>query len=156
MSKRLNAMEFIWPIKVYYEDTDAGGVVFYANYLKFFERARSEWLNSLGVDQADLLAEDIAFAVKSAQVDYLKPARLNDDIEVVTKIVKMTGASLTFEQTIYLTSTSKINTATSGKLASSQNIALCKALIEVVCLKLESFSPCRMPAVVRKELQRVS
>lgn len=135
-------MEFIWPVRVYYEDTDAGGVVFYANYLKYFERARSEWLNSLGVDQAELLARDIAFAVKKADIDYLKPARLNNLLEVVTRITKVGGASMTFEQ--YL------------RLASDHQQTLCQAVVDVVCLKLKSFTPCRMPAVVREELQRVS
>jgi len=70
-------IEFVWPIRVYYEDTDAGGVVFYANYLKFFERARTEWLNHLGVDQSELLQQNIAFAVKHVDIDYKFPARLN-------------------------------------------------------------------------------
>jgi len=134
--------EFTWPIKVYYEDTDAGGVVYYANYLKFFERARSEWLNAMGLDQAELLEQDIAFAVKKAEVDYVHPARLNDDIEVISKITEMRGASLTFEQVLF-------------KSEKQQQI-LCQATIKVVCLKLASFTPCRMPAAVKEELQRVS
>ena len=134
--------EFIWPIRVYYEDTDAGGVVFYANYLKFFERARSEWLNHLGIDQAVLLTSDIAFAVKKADVDYVKPAKLNDQLEVVSQITEMRGASLTFQQQIFL-------------LGDRQQL-LCQAKIKVVCLKLETFTPCRVPAAVREELQRVS
>lgn len=140
------SIEFIWPVKVYYEDTDAGGVVYYANYLKFFERARSEWLNSLGIDQAELLSADIAFAVKRAQIDYIKPARLNDDIHVVTKVSELTGASITFNQQIFLGSHSD----------PTNSVILCKALIKVVCLKLASFSPCRLPAVIKEEFQRVS
>ena len=70
---------FHYPVRIYYEDTDAGGVVYYANYLKFFERCRTEWLRSLGHEQVDLLAtHDIAFVVKSVAVDYKRPARLDD------------------------------------------------------------------------------
>ncbi len=140
------SIEFIWPIKVYYEDTDAGGVVYYANYLKFFERARSEWFNSLGFDQADLLIKNIAFAVKRAEVDYIKPARLNDDLQVISCITEVTGVSVTFKQQILLVS---------AKAPTNQPI-LCEAVIKTVCLKLSSFSPCRLPAVVKEELQRVS
>ncbi|MGZ4992514.1 MAG: YbgC/FadM family acyl-CoA thioesterase, partial [Methylobacter sp.] len=71
--------KFIWPIRVYYEDTDAGGVVFYANYLKFFERARTEMLRAIGYEQDELIAnEGIIFVVRSVQVDYLSPARFNE------------------------------------------------------------------------------
>lgn len=134
--------EFIWPIRVYYEDTDAGGVVFYANYLKFFERARSEWLNHLGVDQAELLANDVAFAVKKADVNYIGPARLNDEIEVVTRITGTGGASLTFEQRIFP--------------GGDREQILCEAIIKVVCIRIGSFTPCRIPIAVKEELQRVS
>ena len=137
------SIEFIWPIKVYYEDTDAGGVVYYANYLKFFERARSEWLNALGLDQALLLDDDIAFAVQKAEIEYIKPARLNDDCLVKSIIVEAKGASLTFEQALYMTKKDE------------QEKLLCKATIKVACLRLKSFTPCRMPVVVRKEIQRV-
>lgn len=139
--------EFIWPVKVYYEDTDAGGVVYYANYLKFFERARSEWLNTLGLDQALLLEKNIAFAVKKADVEYIKPARLNDDCVVLSQISEMRGASLVFKQALY-----KAEHSTENK----KRQALCEAEIRVVCLTLDSFTPCRMPANVRKEIQRVS
>ena len=135
--------EFTWPIKVYYEDTDAGGVVYYANYLKFFERARSEWLNALGLDQAQMLREDIAFAVKKADVEYIKPARLNDDCFVVSSISEIKGASLIFNQSIF------------AKQDKQQEMALCKAVIKVACLKLTTFTPCRLPANVKKEIQRV-
>ena len=133
--------EFILPLRVYYEDTDAGGVVYYANYLKFFERARSEWLNHLGIDQAQMLAADIAFAVRRAEVDYKLPARLNDELLVISHISKLSGAGLRFEQRLC-----KKN---------STETTLCEAMIDVVCLQLSDFKPCRIPAAVREEIQRV-
>ena len=134
--------EFIWPIRVYYEDTDAGGVVYYANYLKFFERARSEWLNHLKIDQAYLLNEGVAFVVRKAEIDFFSPARLNEKLEVISTIKDLRGVSLIFEQQLF-------------KQGERQQV-LCEAQIKVACLQLESFTPCRIPATVREELQRVS
>jgi acyl-CoA thioester hydrolase len=88
-------------VRVYYEDTDSGGVVYYANYLKFMERARSEWLRSLGFEQ-DALIRDAAiiFAVRSVQVEYLRPARFNDALTVSAAVVQSGGASITFAQEV--------------------------------------------------------
>src|ERR1700742_1955559 len=90
---------FIWPIRVYYEDTDAGGIVFYANYLKFFERARTEWLRACGVDQNRLAEETGAiFIVRSTAVDYRAPARLDDIVKIVSRIERLGRASVDFVQ----------------------------------------------------------
>lgn len=90
---------FVLPVRIYYEDTDAAGVVYYANYLRFCERARTEWLRSLGFEQHELLAErNIAFVVRSIEARYLSPARLDDALTLVTRVVEQRGASLTFEQ----------------------------------------------------------
>ncbi|MCX4171184.1 MULTISPECIES: tol-pal system-associated acyl-CoA thioesterase [Paraburkholderia] len=90
---------FTWPIRVYYEDTDAGGIVFYANYLKFFERARTEWLRACGVDQNRLAGESGAiFVVRSTAVDYRAPARLDDVVKVVSRIERLGRASVDFAQ----------------------------------------------------------
>lgn len=132
--------EFIWPIRVYYEDTDAGGVVYYANYLKFFERARTEWLNALGIDQAALLNTGIGFVVKKAEVDFVKPTKLNDQLEIVSTISQIRGVSISFEQRLYL--------------CGDREKVLCEAKVKVVCLKLESFTPCRIPVAVMEEFQR--
>lgn len=87
--------------RIYYEDTDAGGVVYYANYLRFLERARTEMLRGLGVEQARLLHENgIAFAVRSLSAEYLKPARLDDQIEVSTNIEQLGRAQVVFHQRI--------------------------------------------------------
>ena len=90
---------FTWSVRVYYEDTDAGGIVYYANYLKFFERARTEWLRSLGIHQHDLLGtEGAAFVVRSASVEYLGAARLDDQLNLRLSIEKLGRASVQFTQ----------------------------------------------------------
>jgi len=87
--------------RVYWEDTDAGGVVYYANYLKFMERCRTDWLRELGIDQLQLRAErGLQFAVVSVTVDFLRPAVLNDEIIVTAELMRMSGATITFKQTI--------------------------------------------------------
>jgi acyl-CoA thioester hydrolase len=90
---------FDWTVRIYYEDTDAGGIVFYANYLKFFERARTEWLRAAGIGQQELLdADGMAFVVKNASIDYVAPARLDDEIRLTTTIEKLGRASVQFLQ----------------------------------------------------------
>ncbi len=91
--------DFVLPIRVYYEDTDAAGVVYHANYLRFCERARTEWLRTLGFEQHALLAErGIAFVVSAVEARYLSPARLDDALKLVTRVIEARGASLRFEQ----------------------------------------------------------
>lgn len=93
--------KFVWPVRVYYEDTDAGGVVFYGNYLKFFERARTELLRSYGFDHTRLVSsEKMIFVVRSIAIEYLASARLDDLIMVSAEVVKSGKASLVFEQII--------------------------------------------------------
>jgi acyl-CoA thioester hydrolase len=90
---------FTWPVRVYYEDTDAGGIVYYANYLKFFERARTEWLRSLGIHQQELMeSEGAAFVVRSATVEYIAAARLDDELAVRLTVEKLGRASVQFKQ----------------------------------------------------------
>lgn len=93
---------FTWAVRVYYEDTDAGGIVFYANYLKFFERARTEWLRAAGVKQQELIdREGAAFVVRSATIDYHAPARLDDELTLTLSIEKLGRASVQFAQKAY-------------------------------------------------------
>lgn len=93
--------EFIWPVRVYYEDTDHGGVVFYPNYLKFMERARTEWLRELGFEQDRLIEEEgLLFAVRSVELKYHRPARFNDLLDVTAKVVKYGRASIDFTQQV--------------------------------------------------------
>jgi acyl-CoA thioester hydrolase len=101
LSTRLSeaASRFAWQIRVYYEDTDAGGIVFYANYLKFFERARTEWLRACGVDQQTLDDETGAiFVVRSTALEYRAPARLDDLLRIDSTITRLGRASIEFEQ----------------------------------------------------------
>ena len=90
---------FQWPVRVYWEDTDAGGIVFYANYLKFFERARTEWLRSLGIEQQHLrLTTGGMFVVAETSLRYLRPARLDDELMVTASLVQSGRASMTIQQ----------------------------------------------------------
>ncbi|MCO8144183.1 tol-pal system-associated acyl-CoA thioesterase [Rhodovulum tesquicola] len=90
-----------FPVRVYYEDTDLAGIVYYANYLKFIERARSEWVRGLGVDQVRLKAErGIVFAVRRVEADYLSPARFDDLLEVETRLAQVTPARLILDQRV--------------------------------------------------------
>jgi acyl-CoA thioester hydrolase len=90
---------FSWPIRVYYEDTDAGGIVFYVNYLKFFERARTEWLRACGIEQGRLASETgTLFIVRSTALDYRSPARLDDSLAIVSRIERLGRATVDFVQ----------------------------------------------------------
>jgi acyl-CoA thioester hydrolase len=90
---------FTWTVRVYYEDTDAGGIVFYANYLKFFERARTEWLRGAGIGQQELLEQQGAvFVVKNVSLDYHAPARLDDEVTLTLTVEKVGRASVQFAQ----------------------------------------------------------
>jgi acyl-CoA thioester hydrolase len=125
----MKSKKFIWPVRVYYEDTDAGGVVFYANYLKFFERARTEMLRAMGFEQDELTVnEGIIFVVRSVQVDYLNPARFNELLEVSAEVTLAKKVSLVFEQLI-----------TRG------DDVLCKSLIRIACLDALTMHPKAIP-----------
>jgi len=120
---------FDWTVRVYYEDTDAGGIVFYANYLKFFERARTEWLRALGVGQQELLdAEGAAFVVRSAALDYHAPARLDDVLTIRTVVDKLGPASVRFTQQAW-----------KGELL------LTSANVKVGCVDLATMRPRSLP-----------
>lgn len=98
-------MDFAFPIRIYWEDTDAGGIVFYANYLKFYERARTEWLRSLGLEQQKLREQTGGmFVVTQAQVDYHRPARLDDQLLVTARLQASGRASMTIRQQAFLQS----------------------------------------------------
>ncbi|HXC57695.1 MAG TPA: tol-pal system-associated acyl-CoA thioesterase [Steroidobacteraceae bacterium] len=126
-----------WPVRVYYEDTDAGGVVYHAGYLRFLERARTEWLRALGYSQARLKAEEsLVFTVVSMQLEFLKPARLDDLLRVRSSATLAGGASVTFEQEILRGDSERI-------LA---------AQVRVACLDATEFRPRRLPAALRASL----
>jgi len=137
---------FVWPVRVYYEDTDSGGVVYYANYLKFMERARTEWLRSVGVEQDALIKdENVIFAVRHATVEYIKPARFNDALVVVTSMSAMGKVSFTFEHEIYL----QPEYANVGELAP----LLCSGVVKVASLNSETFKPTHIPSHLVMELK---
>ncbi|MDR2000972.1 MAG: tol-pal system-associated acyl-CoA thioesterase [Zoogloeaceae bacterium] len=93
--------KFVWPIRVYFGDTDAGGVVYHANYLEFLERARSEWLRVLNFDQRKFMQETgVGFAVRSVAIEYLKPARLDDELRVISTLKSLGRAQMLFTQSI--------------------------------------------------------
>ena len=95
-------MAHSWPIRIYYEDTDMAGIVYYANYLKFIERGRSEMLRDLGVDQAALRDNDgIVFAVRRVEADYLMAAKFDDQLDVVTKVTRVSGARVVLNQQVF-------------------------------------------------------
>jgi len=147
--------EFCWPVRVYYEDTDNGGVVYYANYLKYMERARTEWLRSLGLEQDSLIKEEgIIFAVRTVQVDYLKPALFNQLLSVSAEIIETGKASLTFKQEVVLDKNENKNPITKGEEseADSQDQVLCRGQIKIACLDANSMRPCAIPDPVRKEI----
>jgi len=146
--------EFRWPVRVYYEDTDNGGVVYYANYLKFMERARTEWLRTRGVEQDRAAQRDgVIFAVRSAQVDYLKPGRFNQLLAVSVKVVEAGRASLTFEQTVSVTDAGHHDdtddSSTEGEQCGS---VLCQGRIKIACLDVGTLRPRAIPASMRQEI----
>lgn len=97
----LGGTQHIFPVPVYWEDTDAGGIVYYANYLKFTERARTDMLRGLGINQQEMLREDGAnFVIRACEIEYIKPARLEDQLEIVTVITSLRGASLHMQQDV--------------------------------------------------------
>ena len=121
---------FTWTVRVYYEDTDAGGIVYYANYLKFFERARTEWLRSLGISQQTLLDEEsAAFVVRSAAVEYLSSARLDDEVTLKLSVEKLGRASVQFAQQAWCGET----------LLSTANVKVC-------CVDAQTMLPRSLPA----------
>lgn len=131
---------FDWRLRVYYEDTDTGGVVFYANYLKFFERARTEWLRAAGVGQQEMTEScGVMFVVKSTAVDYHSPARLDDELRITVVVQKMGKASVHFIQQAWLP-----GVARPGQPASEPRL-LCTGRIKVGCVGTTSFRPELIP-----------
>jgi acyl-CoA thioester hydrolase len=124
------ARVFVWPVRVYYEDTDFGGVVYYANYLRFFERARTEWLRSLGVDQQRLAAEDgLQFVVRRAEIDFLRGARLDDMLEVTVEVMERRHTYVRLRQ-----------------CALRAEEPMAEAMVQAACVRRDTFKPAPLPA----------
>jgi acyl-CoA thioester hydrolase len=130
---------FTYSVRVYYEDTDAGGIVYYANYLKFFERARTEWLRAMGIEQDLLLSQNVGFVVTQVLMDNTKAAKFNELLTVTSQISTLKQASIVFVQKIH-------------------NIAgdlICSAQIKVACIAMQEMKARAIPAAVTEVLIRV-
>lgn len=133
--------KFVWPVRIYWEDTDAGGIVFYANYLKFFERARTEWLRALGIEQRALRERSGGmFVVSDSQVRYLQPARLDDQLFVTAWPQDIGRASMTIRQQAWLKT-------------EAENTLLCEATIRVGWVHAATYKPARIPPTVLELLK---
>lgn len=131
------AEAFSWTVRVYYEDTDAAGVVYYANYLRFMERARTEWLRTIGFEQSDLAKrEGIAFVVRAAAIDYLRPARVDDRLQVTVELIKVGAGQIDLAQRV---------------LRGDELLA--RAMIKVVCVELRTLRPVRMPRLLATRIR---
>lgn len=127
---------FSFPIRIYWEDTDAGGIVYYANYFKFFERTRTEWLRHLGVEQGSLLAnEDSMFVVSQTDAKYHMPARIDDLLNITLHIKHMGQASITLIQTAWI----------QDKTASDQRMLACESTVRLACVQQTSMRPSKIP-----------
>ena len=128
------------PVRIYYEDTDAGGVVYYANYLKFFERARTEFLRDFNIQQDTLLEQNIAFMVKKVEMDCIKSARFNQLLSVKTEVLSQRKASLMFRQKIF----------------DEKKELLCQADTLIACVNLQKMKPTAIPTEIIEVITRAS
>jgi len=125
----LSAQHFSWPVRVYYEDTDLGGVVYYANYLKFMERARTEWLRALGFEQTALARDHgVVFVVSSLTIDYVRPAAFNDELTVTVELEKLGAGQIILRQAV-----------------ARAAVTLATASVRIGCVNTATFRPARIP-----------
>ncbi len=130
-----HAKVFSWPVRVYFQDTDAGGVVYHANYVNFMERARTEWLRSFGYSNAGMMKElGMMFVVRSIKLDYLKPALLDDMLTITARIKEMGRSRVTLLQTV---------------LRGEE--LLTEGEVHLVCVTADKFKPVSVPDVLRKQ-----
>jgi acyl-CoA thioester hydrolase len=127
-------------LRVYYEDTDVGGIVYHANYLKYFERARTEWLRDIGINQAFFLQQKLGFVVRKVEMDNLASAKLDDLLEVKSTILILKRASLVFQQ----------------QISNQAQQLLCKAQVRIACIDFSQNKPCAIPASILGAFKRVS
>ena len=129
-----------YQLRIYYEDTDAGGIVYYANYLKFFERARTEWLRELGIDQSFYLEQNLGFVVTRVEMDNIASAKLDDLLNVKTTISELKRASLVFNQ----------------EITNQKQVLICSIKVKVAHVNLELAKPYAIPKAILGALKRVS
>ncbi len=136
---------FSWPVRVYYEDTDAGGIVYYVNYLKFMERARTEYLRSLGFDQQALMEDGVLFVVRNTSIDYLRPARLDDQLTITVSLSRRGRAGFDMIQSIW-------RNAVDSSVADGAEELLCEGKVAIACVSANSLRPVGLPADVRQAM----
>ena len=132
--------EFSWPVRVYYEDTDAGGIVYNANYLKFLERARTEWLRQLGVEQDHLLQLDVAFVVRHIDIEFRNAARFNQLLAVSCRVAQLKRASMVFTQ----------------EIVDEQNRIIVSAEVTIACVRVSVMKPIAIPEDVSGVIVRAT
>lgn len=152
---------FVLPVRVYYEDTDHGGVVYYANYLKFMERCRTEFLRAQGLEQDALITDhDLIFAVKRVEADYIRPAVFNDLLFVTSQVIEKSRVKIVFKQQIYKLKVdeqkqSSMNTYFDNiEKITNNSILLCEAAVTIVALSAKKMRPKRISENIFKELMR--
>ncbi len=128
-----------YSLRVYYEDTDAGGIVYYANYLKFFERARTEWLREIGINQQNLLEQKIGFVVRKVEMDNIASAKLDDLLNVHSTITTLKRASLVFHQ----------------QIINHEKQVICTATVRVACVNFQNAKPMAIPESILGAFKRV-
>lgn len=129
------APTYVWPVRIYWEDTDAGGVVYYANYLKFMERGRTEWLRAHGFEQTEVARDHgVIFVVRKVLVEYLRPAQFNDLLRVTVKPVEIGRVKIDFEQTV------------------EREGVLVKGNVQIACVAADGFKPVAIPAAIKDKL----
>ena len=138
LGSRVSNTLFRWPVRVYYEDTDASGVVYHARYVAFFERARTEMLRQHDFHQQQLLSEHVAFVVRRMTVDYLLPARLDEQLEVQSEVTQLRGASLTFAQ----------------RIVNSDGALLSQADVLIACIDPHQMKPRALPKSIVAEFKQ--
>lgn len=130
------AKPFTWPVRVYFEDTDHAGVVYYANYLRYFERARTEWLRALGFEQPELAAKyQVVFVVRSIAVEYLQPARFNESLDISVELEHVGASQITMSQR-----------------ACRGDSTLVEARVRLACIGVPHMKPARMPQVLTEKI----
>ena len=143
MAGHLDGKTFVLPVRVYYEDTDAGGVVYYANYLKYAERARTEMLRHLGIENSHMQScHGLAFVVRHIEADYMRPARLDDALEVSLELTRVGGASLEGTQLI-------------ARAQDGGNEDLVRLNIRLGCMDINTGGPGRLPKDIRERLEKI-
>jgi acyl-CoA thioester hydrolase len=133
-------IKYDYPVRVYYEDTDAGGIVYHANYLKFCERARTEWLRELNVNQSFFLEQNIGLVVRKIEMDNIASAKLDEVLIVTSWISEFKHASLVFTQ----------------QISNQQNKIICAVVVRIACVNLQLAKPCAIPEKILGALKRVS